>query len=326
MSNNKSSGVTLYNFLAIVGFVLFGVFTYFGQMFLTGGEVASSILWTLGFIALLVTLYVLAVLAKAKEEYPKAWRAVEWTAVGFYVVYAAFTCGGVVHFFSVMGNKEELTKAGQADVQAMREMFLTYEDFEETAITNSEISMRSLIGRREIDGELQKILQDNNIELDERSISAFFRKQREVLLTGKAYTETKQNYEARLKAFESDLKGWKVFSLPQLTGEMERVAEDMAEWLTKKSEKDSHLPVVYVSHTLNQTYVKESNQSTQISVPKFKFGKETGDFLGNSILAWVGLIVIHLLIIVSYLLAPRSLIIMPAAKVEGGIVLGGQVL
>lgn len=317
MSTQKSGSGMLPSLLAIAGLVLFGAFTYFGQMFLSGGEVGISLLWAIAFTAIAATLATMMVVAKAKDEYPKLWRTVEFSALGLYILLAALTFRAPVHFFSVMTDKEEILSDGRADLDRLDRLFTDYEAFEQSAISKCETGLLSTVGSPHVDAGVRAFFSAQSIASTPESIAAYCSKQREKLLKLN-YASLKEEHAAAIDHYRESIEGWRVFTLPFAGREMEATGRDIAEALTDLS-ASARLPII--SRIGGQSVIIEENQTTSFTAPRLDFPDAISRFGWGNVWAWLGILCIHLLVIGGYLLSPRTLVTQPKGMLSSGTVL-----
>lgn len=298
----SSNTVGFANVMAIVGLMLFGALTYFGQMFLSGGEIGLSLLWAIGFTAIGIFLLVFMISAKGKDNNFSLWRTIEFSTLGLYIVFAALTFRGPVYFIAVMADKNSIQTAGKGDLKMMESLFENYEEMESDAINNTHTGLISTVGNPNLSDEVRSFMNGKAIYPTEESVANFCDAQRDLLL-GANYKHTKADYKARLDEWRAYIEGWNIFRLPFVGPQMEEASEALAEELTALSAKGA-LPVV--KRYGQACVIAEQTQKYTFDAPSMQLAsrlKQTG--IGNP-LAWVGLVIIHALVLFNYFMARRS--------------------
>ncbi len=312
--SEKSSGVSFANFVAVVGVVLFGVFSYFGQMFLSGGQLGVSLLWSVGLAVVAAALLVFMIRAKGTDKDFGLWRTVEYVTLVAYLVFAALTFRAPVLFMSLMINRSAVQQTGLADIDRIDDLYASYEDFEEKALTATGTGLLAVVGNQAKTVELKAFLAEKRIADNEASVASYCEAQRRLLL-GEVYKGNKSNTQEQLAVYRNIIRGWSVFQMPHVDSKLAELGEEVAGELTESSARAA-LPL------LDGGFIEKKNQKMAFDAPRTALSDKLKSG-ARSPLAWVGLVLIHLLILFNYVAAGRS--DKPRRqrrKTESGFVLG----
>lgn len=293
----KSSGVSFANFVAVIGLVLFGVFTYFGQMFLSSGQLGVSLLWAVGFTVVAASLLVFMIRAKGADNNFGLWRTVEYITLGVYLLFAALTFRAPVLFVGLMTDRSEAQRAGLDDIERIEGLYADYEEFESNALTTTNTGLLAAVNNPSNTAQLKAFCAQKQIADSETSVNSYCQAQRRLLL-GDVYEGNKANTEKELAAYRSIIQGWNVFSMPLVDRKLAELGEKVAAELTEVSAQAA-LPVV------TGGYIEKENQKKMFEAPRVELADKLQGGTGN-VFAWIGLVLIHLLILFNYIAAGRS--------------------
>lgn len=322
----NSSRITIANIVAMVGIVLLLVFSFIGHSYLSGGELGWDVMISVGITAFTAFLLWFLIKAKGAENQLDKWKIIEYVTLGVYILFAipASLFGGVMHFFVVNDNKDDIKKYAKADIQKIEQLISDYEDFEDEAITKTVTGLGNAVGiNQRIDISLNQFMEAERIERKKESVENFNSIQRGKLISGSftAYHEKVKQQELEIL---NVVDGWSIMQIPSKARMIEELAISVENELTKKSH-DARLPVIEYSN--GKYTIKETNQCRDFYISggtdSFQFKNALQTTTGFSVTAILVVFFIHFLILFNYIVAYRtsSLGISKYCEEDGGIIL-----
>lgn len=313
MNNSKNQGrVTIANIIALVGLVLLLVFTFIGHSYMSGGEIGWDII-----IAVLVTavaglLLWFLIKCKAAPNQLDKWKKIELATLVCYILIAipASLFGGIMHFFVVNDNKEQIKGYAQEDIAQIDSLFSSYKTFEKKAISNTKTGLLNATGKKQVcDNKLNQFMQANNIDHTRDAADSFCRIQSKKLV-GEDYELFKQTFDNRKNNISTIINSWSVMQVPFKAKEIETLATEVGEQLTQRSES-AKLPKLSFDASINKHTIQQDNQTKEFSVDisLFRFRKALQDADGFSVTALIIVLLIHLMILFNYFVARRTNVI-----------------
>lgn len=328
MNNSKNQGrVTKANIIALVGLVLLLVFTFIGHSYMSGGEIGWDII-----IAVLVTavaglLLWFLIRCKGAPNQLDKWKKIEIATLVAYILFAvpASLFGGIMHFFIVNDQKEQIKSYAQEDIAQIDSLFSSYKAFEDKAISDTKTGLLNATGMKQIcDNKLNQFMQANNIEHTREAANTFCSIQSNNLV-GAAYDSFKRTFDDRKNNISTIIDSWSVMQVPFKAKEIETLATEVGKQLTQRS-KSAKLPKLTFDTSINKHTIQQDNQSKEFSidVSSFQFRKALQDANGFSVTALIIVLLIHFLILFNYLVTRRTDIIEvgdSGLEEDGGILL-----
>lgn len=308
MASNKSSGrITVANIIAIVGLVLLAVFSFLGMTFKSGGEMGWAVVIAMAVTA--VTAFLLWFLIKAKgvENELEKWRKIEYATLATYIVVAILTTifGGVMHFFVINGNKEQMRQYAKEDLEAIESHFTDYENFWEDAIEKTKNGYE--LGK----SHLRSVSDPALIEFIEETpdIETYKKgKERKLFKEGIVGTTVDETqlynlFKSDQTAILSDLESWSVFKVSSDAKKIADYAEKVPEALNQLSAGADIKEIDEDGNKVIGQYSKEFSGTDLLESLKFKKGLQT---IGFSLMGLAIALLIHFLILFNYIVAYRT--------------------
>lgn len=304
----QKKGINRADFIAVLGVVALGLFTFLGRLFLSGGKLSESVIIAVVTCIVAALLLVLMISAKGKESSFKLWRTVEAVVVVLYVAFAYFTAGPILHFFSVNRNNEEIIEAAKVDFMKMEEQFNQYERETDAAITMTKTSLLNAKDGKKT-SDLINFCKDNSIEpIRNNNVNLYARMAEECLL-GDDYLQFKENVLADFAEWKSLINDWNWLKVPIIAKDMGGIGSgntgtnhNIAAELNKLA---ATIKLPEVRNEGNQydivDYHKSNLQPVSLSFPQLLIRE--GEI---TVLAVILCILIHFIILLSYLVAYRS--------------------
>jgi hypothetical protein len=322
-NKKKNNGISIANFIAIIGLVILMIFSFMGRSYLSGGEMIWSIIISIGITIVSAILLWLLIKAKSAENEIAKWKVVEITTLVIYLIFACATVfySGITHFFVVNGNKDTIKTYAETDFNKIDSLFINYEDFEELAITTTSLGLENAIDEDAIlDEDLETFFEENNTTQSTYGIENFVELQRDKLL-GETYESLKKEYEKKRKEIMQDVKSWNTLFIPYKAHGIEKLATEVSTKLNQMSE-DALLPIIEMNEDGFYTLAQEDQSNTfdiEGGVETLKFRKAIIESGGISLTAIFITLLIHLLILFNYVVAYRTHTVGIKKGKKGGI-------
>lgn len=325
---NKSGRVTIANFIALIGLVLLMVFSFLGLYYKSGGEIGWAIAIAAGIT--LCTLFLLWLLIKAKgaENDLAKWKTIEIATLVAFIFFAipVAVWGGVMHFFVVNSQKEEIKALAHNDLDEIANMFEQYKEFEAQAISRTGAGLRNATGPgQRCDAVLNRFMEENHISHTRESARNFETIQQNLLL-GIGFENMYNAFKAERADIENVVDSWSVMLIPSKAKMIEELEVSARKNLTDLSAKGK-LPVVTYdsashSYTLGelQTWTYSGTDETAEITSSFRHAIRDAE--GFSFTAVLVVIMIEVMILFNYIVAYRTRsrgVIGKAGDDDGGI-------
>lgn len=320
MAKNKSTSVTLANIIATVGLVLLLVFTFIGHSYMSGGELGWDIIIAVGITAFTALLLWFMIKAKGAENDLGKWRVIEYSTLAVYIIFAipVSLYGGIMHFFVVNDNKEEIKQYARDDLYKIDNMLREYKEFESEAIHHTATGLTNATRPGQIaDSSLMSFMEENNIQSNRASVNNY-EMIKTMELVGDGFDSYYDNFRRQQSEIESVVDSWSVMQIPAKAKLISELANSAEKEINELSQ-NANLPDI-VLH--NGIYSLGGYQKKDFSIDgSFKFKKALEDAAGFSLLAILVVLLIHLLILFNYFTAYRtkSLGISKTSEDDGGI-------
>ena len=323
MANKQSSGrITIANIIAIVGIVLLLVFSFIGHSYMSGGELGWDIVISVAITAFTSFLLWFLIKAKGAENNINKWKKAEYAALAVYIVFAipASMFGGIMHFFVVNDQKEEIKQYAKNDLNIIDQMFSEYKNFETKALAVTGSGLYNAKGSGQLcDDSLTSFMQKHSISTRE-SAKIFEQIQRNKLI-GEGFESYYKSFRNSRNEIEDAVSNWSIMQIPSKAKQIEDLASSASKYLTKLS-NEAKLPVIENSGS-GYTIKDYQSKTFHIDTEKFMFKTKLIDASGISITALFFVLLIHFLIMFNYIVAYRTnkIEVGRHAQNDGGITL-----
>ncbi|MBR5169865.1 MAG: hypothetical protein IKW85_04795 [Muribaculaceae bacterium] len=311
-AKNQSSGkITIANIIALVGLVLLLVFTFIGHSYMSGGEIGWDILIAVVVTAVAGGLLWFMIKCKGAANQLDKWKKIEIATLVAYILFAipASLFGGIMHFFVVNDNKEQIKNYAQEDIAKIDSLYASYENFEKTAIEKTGNGLKIAIMPGKVsDASLNKFMTDNRIERTESAVETFIDSQRDDLVKEDgAYGDKHLQYIADRNEIINIVNNWSIIQVPTSAKKIDYLASIAQEDLSELSH-NALLPDVDWDSANNKYTIVKQNQEQEFALDtsSFKFRKALQDARGFSVTALIVVLLIHLMILFNYFVARRT--------------------
>ena len=302
LQNREKERVSLINFLSVLGLAALFMLTWLGELFLTGGEMAKSLLLAGGLTLLFAVLLVVLVRIKSASSNFRVWAIVEIVVLILYAVAAILLSRPSRQFFEVTANKAEIQQQAKADFAAIRDVFTQYENFENDALSNTRRDILASIG-----GTRDKALADFYAAMkinpkDNENVNRYCDIQKEKLL-GNKYEQYKKENLQQVDTWEQAVKDWSILRIPDIANDAQ-VVRDIVKALSDYSKK-ADLPAIVSdgkTHSLQSTK-QVFNMDVPVLGLRDKLEAPSASALLLSILI---LLAVHGLILMSFFFGYRN--------------------
>lgn len=326
--NNKNGKITIANIMAMAGIVLLMVFSFIGFSFMSGGELGSSLLKTLVITGATVLFLWFLIKAKGAENNLKKWMVAEILVLVIYIGFALATSikGGIMYLFVVNEHKEAIKECAKKDFDKIDNLFASYEEFENTAITNTRQGlMNATQPNQRVATQLRTYLGNNRLSAQYVSNHIDIQQQ---LVLGSIYEDIKKKYAEEKKRINNCVENWNTFQIPFEANKIAKLAKVTEQDLTTLSQlPDLKLPIIVLDPATRNYILEKENQSSEFhiegGIESLEFQKALTDNEGYSIAAIVITVLLQLLIMFNYIVAYRTKTISVGKNAEddGGIIL-----
>lgn len=298
MAKKQSNGkITIANIIAIVGLVLLLVFTFIGHAYMSGGELGWDILVAVAITAFAALLLWFMIKAKGAENQLDKWRKVEIAMLVCYILFAipASLFGGIMHFFVVNDNKEQIKGYAEQDLAQIDKLFDDYNSFENTAIQKTIDGLNNAKGKAGADQEVKDIIKTTE------SMRSFSSERQRVLIEN-VISYKNRTVDPLIREIRNAVNSWSILQIPFKAKDIENLAESVGKELTECSmDENAKLPLIeYGKITSYQS------KEFKINPDSLKFRKALRESSGFSVTALIVVLLIHLLILFNYIVARRT--------------------
>ena len=326
VKNEGKGSITIANIIALVGLVLLLVFTFIGHSYMSGGELGWDILIAVVVTAVAGGLLWFMIKCKGAPNQLDKWKKIEIATLVCYILFAipASVFGGIMHFFVVNDNKEQIKGFAQEDIAQIDSLFASYKTFENEALSNTKTGLLNATGRGQVcDNKLNQFMQANNIDHTRDAVETFCRIQK-TKLVGEEYESFKQSFDVRKNSISNIINSWSVMQVPTKAKEIETLATEVKEQLTQRSQSGK-LPLLKFDSSINKHTITQDNQSKEFTIDtsSFRFRKALQNARGFSVIALIVVLLIHLMILFNYFVAHRTNVLNVGSSMEedGGTLL-----
>jgi hypothetical protein len=325
--NQKSEKITIANLIAVVGIVLLLIFSYIGHSYMSGGEMGWDIVISVAITAFTAFLLWFLIKAKGAENNLNLWKKVEYVTLALYILFAvpASLFGGIMHFFVVNDNKENIKMYAEQDLDKIDKLFEDYKAFESEAVSRTGTGLQNATSSGHVcDEKLNNFFEENRIQHTKESAQNFETLQRNALI-GSGFEKFYENFLQQRENIQSIVNGWSIIQIPMKSKQMSDLATSVQEELNKLSQ-NAKLPVITYNEYSGK-YTLGENQTSKFNiaggVESFQFKKAMQEAEGFSVTAILVVLLIHFLILFNYIVAYRTstLGITKNAEEDGGIIL-----
>ena len=321
----KEKDITVADVLVLLAFVVFNAMSYFGLSF--GNGPSSCIIKLLGFSILLGALIYALKRVKRVENYFRRWIIVEAILFIAFISVAYKIGGHMVNALSATGEKEDLIRLGQSDIETIRGLFREYETKESGSLDLVKSSLKNLEGAEYNTDETVKKYKSTHVgsrrpsEYYELLDKKYLGKDGDGSLDYKAFY---MEQDSLLSVYKSVLENWNLIKVSSMASNLNMVYDSIASRLTKIStqrhpeESRKNIPYKFVVKYDNYRWVIDEEKTKELEVDYTKYKKELqladkiSDLRTPSAVLLAALI--YALMLVGYFVAPRSSTVDISAK------------
>lgn len=321
MVQEKKDRISIANILALIGLAGLGVITFFGiYIHSVDGSMGGAAVGTLALVAGLCLLLWLGVKAKSADNNFDKWKFVEWGSIAAYVIVAILCATPFQRFFYVLTEKGSLQQQAQTEVNAIETLYSGYNKQQKLAWVNAEqqlinYAVQSMQYKTDKNEDalkgyfIKKIKVTNDLKADIKS----WRKKAELLT---------QYNDAEINDVKRAIETWDLMSISRAASQLAR--KDSTAW----SELDNHIKKFTDQQLIPIIEYDKNSKRYQLAgyatfdlgtPPQAKFADMLHNTNGNTALGWVLYIVLHLLVLLTYVATPRN----PFVGPERGTNIGG---
>ena len=305
MSQEKKGKITIANILALIGLAGIGVVTFFGmQLRSSDGTPGTAIIGALALVVGLGFLLMMSIKAKKADNNPDKWRYVEWACLVVYVAVAAYFATPFQRFFYMTTEKSDLQAMARAEVQAIQEMYQSYEHQQKKYLTDAVEQLKNYNDSKQIsmtyNSELVEYVKGVGTNVDSWE--------------SKAALIVKLQPDKELSDIAHEIEVWNIMNLSSLALRLEK--KDKEAWTSMETkirefgEKNKLIPVIGGGGV--QPYYFDGYATFDLGTPpQPKFAQALRASNGNTALGWIVYVVLNLLVLLNYLATSRSAYVGP---------------
>lgn len=299
MSQKNSGNVSIANIIALIGLAGLGVVTFFGILLHSSdGKPAGAILGALSLVAVLGFLLFMGIRAKGAQDNPDKWRYVEWACLVIYVVVAALFAGPFQRFFYIVSEKDTLQAEARQEIRTIKTLYQEYDHQQKKFLDDAVEQIQNYIAsgqQNNIKDELADYV--NGIKNDVNGWAK------------KAETIVKLPKDQQLIDIEDKIEGWNFMQLASIASDLEE--KDSEAWtsleakILKYQEQNKLIPVIGGGG--GQPYKLDGYAKFDLGEsPNPGFAQMLRSSDGNTVLGWIIYVVLNLLVLLNYFVAPRT--------------------
>ena len=311
MSKKKNGSISIANIIALVGLAGLGVITFFGILLQSSdGKPGNAIIGAVAFIAILGFLLFMSIKAKGAEDNPDKWRYVEWACLLLYVVVAVVFASPFQRFFYIVSEKDTMQAQARQEVKAIKDLYINYEHQQKKFLDDAVEQIQNYIAsgqQKSISDDLSKYVEGIGSNVDGWAT--------------KASAIVKLPADLQLSDIEGQIENWSLMQLSSLAANLEE--KDQSAWtnleakITKFGEANKLIPVIGGGGT--QPYRFDGYAKFDLgNAPEANFAQMLRGAEGNTVLGWIVYVILHLMILFNYVVAPRCGIVGPGRGGSGG--------
>ncbi len=299
MSQKKSGNISIANIIALVGLAGIGVVTFFGMLLHSSdGKPAGAILGAVALVAGLGFLLFMSIKAKGAEDNPDKWRYVEWASLAAYVIVALLFASPFQRFFYILGEKDAMLVQARQEIKAIKSLYQEYDHQQKKFLNEAVEQIRNYNAsgqQKNINDDLADYVKGIGSNVDGWA--------------AKASAIVKLTPDKQLSDIEDKIEGWNIMQLSSIATELE--SKDSNAWtvienkIKKYEEQNKLIPVIGGGG--GHPYKLEGYAKFDLgNRPDAKFAQMLRSSDGSTILGWIIFIVLNLLVLLNYAVAPRT--------------------
>ena len=239
MSNTKKNGITIANFIALIGMAGIGATTFFGELFTSeDGTPGVAIIMAVILVAALTFLLVFSIKAQTKDSDTNSWLYVEIASIIVYIVVAIIFSTPSQRFFYIVSEKENLKEMALNQVKAIDSMYMKYERQYTRFINDAAEQARNYFDSKTYNKELSYELKDAGIS-NKKEVDSW---------QDKALKVMKLQKRSEVAEIKSQIEIWNLLTLPSMAVNLEETSKgcwsDANKHIQAAAENNKLIPVI----------------------------------------------------------------------------------
>lgn len=313
MSQNNKDRISIANIIAILGLAGIGVLSCFGELFRTAdGKPGWPIIFGVLLAAVLGFFLFLAIKAKTAKDNLDKWRWVEYGSLVAYVLVAVFFASPFMGFWYILGERDAIQNQARTEITNIKNYYRQYdfqtEKYYEQAVSQLDSYLRSPQAQEANNTELAEYVQNYVSTLDDwRDI---------------AKNNIKRTPDENLEQIEDKVEAFNILQLSSLASQLETARSDAKISIDKKlvnlKETNHLIPVINGGGGI-KPYEFGGYAQSQFefeAIPDSELRKLINDTRGFTALGIIVYIILNGLVLLNYLIAKRTEIILPVKERE----------
>lgn len=318
MSNNKNGDVSIANILAIIGLAAIGVITFFGDFFSSGdGSPIRGIIISVVLVLILGLLLIVMIKAKGASEDRDRWRIVMCGSLVLYVgiaILGAFWNNNFFRLFSVAQSKVELQGIARDELSAIEKLYDSYNTQKEAAMDGAlnQLKAYSQSGQYySSEDSIHKYVYERIQDLSEDGLNDWYKASWEVVNIDPLYD---------VGELGNEIMAWNYMRLPSLAIELDEtygIERDQITNRTAEFSKNGLIPVISGGNGI--PFKVDGVVSFNLpQLPAMSLSKELRSKTDITVLGIIIFVVVHLLVLLNFIVAPDSGIVTPRNRKKSG--------
>ena len=320
MSNNKQGDVSIANVLAIIGLAAIGVITFFGD-FLSSrdGSPIRGIVIAVVLVLMLGLLLIVMIKAKGSSEERDKWRLVMWGSLVLYVgiaIFGAFWNNNFFRLFAVAQSKVELQGIARDELSAIEKLYDSYNTQKEAAMDGAlnQLKAYSQSGQYYYSEDpMRKFVHERiaDADLSEDGLNDWYKVSWEVVNIDPLYD---------VGELGNEIMAWNYMRLPSLAIELDEaygISRDQITNRIAEFSKNGLIPVISGGNGI--PFKVDGVVSFNLpQLPALSLSKELRSKTDITVLGIIIFVVVHLLVLLNFIVAPDSGIVTPRNRKKSG--------
>ncbi|MCR4919399.1 MAG: hypothetical protein K5928_06260 [Prevotella sp.] len=303
MAKANTNNVSIANVISMLGLAGVAVITFFGILLGSAdGAIGTAALLAAALAAVLACLLVVSMKAKAADDNRDKWRIVEIATLAAYIAVALMFSTPLHRFFYVKSQQQQLQQQARQEISDIQQLYADYEQQRKAALDNA----------------VQQMTNYQNSKTKSMSMDAYIQKMHvDEKWAAKADKLTKLRSDAELKQLAQSVEDFKLLSLAQTAA---RLAEkDSTAYLDVMQKIQAN----QAEHDLIPRFVNDAAGAytqdgfAQINIqraPQPRLQPALQKASGSTAISWIVMVVLHMLILFSYVVTRHSDIVGPSQK------------
>lgn len=314
MSNKKKSDISIANILAIIGLAAIGVITFFGDFLSSGdGSPIRGIIISVVLVLMLGLLLIVMIKAKGSSEERDKWHLVMWGSLVLYVgiaILGAFWNNNFFRLFAVAQSKAELQGIARNELSAIEKLFDSYNSQKNAAMDNAlnQLKAYSQSGQYNYSSDpMRNYVSKQIADISFEGLADWYDANLEVVKIDPLYN---------IGTLDNEILAWNYLRLPSLAIDLDEAYGISRDQITNRIadfSKNGLIPVISGGNGI--PFKVDGVVSFNLpQLPALSLSKKLRSKTDITVLGIIIFIVVHLLVLLNFIVAPDSGIVAPRSR------------